>query len=106
MDLYALLQTTANELDSTKILLTVSLSDLRQFAIDTIEETRRQLFPLYLKQEEDGLIPKSKVCEMLGIKNTSVWNLVKKGKLEVITVNGARRYRKSDVIALIESSAK
>ena len=76
MNLYNLLQASLSDPNSPNILLTVSLSDLHQFVVDTIDATRDRLLPLFMKAEEDRLLTKAEVCAKLGIKPTSVWNLV------------------------------
>lgn len=103
LNLFDLLQASTSDPDSPNILLTVSLADLHQLVVDTIESTRERLLPIFMKQEEDRLLTKKEVCAKLGIKETSVWNLTKKGKLNPSTVNNSPRYRLSEVNAIIES---
>ena len=81
----------------------MSLADLHQLVVDTIDATRDRLLPIFLKSEEDRLLSKKEVCAKLGIKETSVWNLTQKGLLTPVKVNGSTRYRQSEVNAIIES---
>lgn len=46
MNLYNLLQASLSDPNSPNILLTVSLSDLHQLVVDTIDATRDRLLPL------------------------------------------------------------
>ncbi len=101
MDLYSLLQNTQNSPDAPCINISVSLADLHQLVVETIDATRDRLLPLFIKAEEDRLLTKKEVCAKLGIKETSVWNLTQKGQLTPVKVNGSTRYRLSEVNAIL-----
>lgn len=103
MNLYNLLQASLSDSNSPSILLTVSLADLHQLMVDTIDATRERLLPLFMKASEDRLLSKEEVAKQLGIGLTSVYNLTKKGKLTAVKVNGATRYRQSEVSAIMDS---
>ncbi len=103
VNLYNLLQASLSDPNSPSILLTVSLADLHQLVVDTIDATRERLLPLFMKASEDRLLSKDEVAKQLGIGLTSVHNLTKKGKLTVVKVNGATRYRQSEVSAIMDT---
>lgn len=103
VNLYNLLQASLSDSNSPNILLTVSLADLHQLVIDTIDATRERLLPLFMKASEDRLLSKEEVAKQLGIGLTSVYNLAKKGKLTAVKVNGATRYRQSEVSAIMDT---
>ena len=103
VNLYNLLQASLSDSNSPSILLTVSLADLHQLVVDTIDATRERLLPLFMKASEDRLLSKDEVAKQLGIGLTSVHNLTKKGKLTVVKVNGATRYRQSEVSAIMNT---
>lgn len=103
MNLYNLLKASLSDSNSPNILLTVSLADLHQLMVDTIDATRERLLPLFMKASEDRLLSKEEVAKQLGIGLTSVYNLTKKGKLTAVKVNGATRYRQSEVSAIMDS---
>lgn len=103
VNLYNLLQASLSDSNSPSILLTVSLADLHQLVVDTIDATRERLLPLFMKASEDRLLSKEEVAKQLGIGLTSVYNLTKKGKLTAVKVNGATRYRQSEVSAIMDS---
>lgn len=103
VNLYNLLKASLSDSNSPNILLTVSLADLHQLMVDTIDATRERLLPLFMKASEDRLLSKDEVAKQLGIGLTSVHNLTKKGKLTVVKVNGATRYRQSEVSAIIDA---
>lgn len=103
MNLYNLLKASLSDSNSPNILLTVSLADLHQLMVDTIDATRERLLPLFMKASEDRLLSKEEVAKQLGIGLTSVYNLTKKGKLTAVKVNGATRYRQSEVSAIMDT---
>ena len=78
MNVYSLLQASATDPVSPNILLNVTLADLHQLVVDTIDATREKLLSIYMKSEEDRLLTKKEVCSQLGIGETSVWNLTKR----------------------------
>lgn len=105
MNLYSLLQAAEADSSAPNILVSVPLADLRQLVIDTIDATRERLLPLFMKTEEDRLLTKKEVCSQLGIGETSVWNLTKRGKLTPVKVNRNTRYRQSEVTAILNSKS-
>lgn len=105
MNLNSLLQAAEADPSAPNILVSVPLADLRQLVIDTIDATRERLLPLFMKAEEDRLLTKKEVCVQLGIGETSVWNLTKRGKLTPIKVNNSTRYRQSEVTAILNSKS-
>ena len=104
MNLYSLLQASASDPISPNILLNVTLADLHQLVVDTIEATRDRLLPVLIEQEnQKGLLKREEAMKLLGVGSTTLHNLVKAGKLEKVKINGATRYRRSDILDLIES---
>ena len=103
VNLYNLIKASLSDSNSPNILLTVSLADLHQLMVDTIDATRERLLPLFMKASEDRLLSKEEVAKQLGIGLTSVYNLTKKGKLTAVKVNGATRYRQSEVSAIMDT---
>ena len=58
MNLYSLLQASATDPVSPNIFINVTLADLYQLVVDTIDATREKLLPIYMKSEEDRLLTK------------------------------------------------
>ena len=106
ISLFTLLESANADSNAPNIVLQVTLADLRQLMVDTIDATRERLLPLFMKAEEDRLLTKNEVCEKLGIKPTSVWNLTKRGKLTPIKVNNSTRYRQSEVNDLLNAKSR
>ncbi|WP_300776490.1 helix-turn-helix domain-containing protein [uncultured Akkermansia sp.] len=103
MNLYTLLQATLSDPSSPNIVLNVTLADLHQLVVDTIDATRERLLPILMKAEEDRLLTKKEVYAQLGIGETSVWNFTKRGKLTPVKVNNSVRYRQSEVSDILNS---
>ena len=103
--LYTLLESLKSDSSAPNIVLIVTLADLHQLVVDTIDATRDRLLPLFMKAEEDRLLTKAEVCAKLGIKPTSVWNLVQKGKLTAIKVGRSSRYKLSEVNEYLKSKS-
>ena len=105
MKLYSLLESLDSGPNAPNILIHVSLADLRQLVVDTIDATRERLLPLFIRAEEDKLLTKKEVATLLNICETSVWKLVKQGKLTSVNVGRSVRDRKSEVTDLLNSGA-
>ncbi len=105
VNLYSLLQASLSDSNSPNILIPVSIADLHQLVVDTIEATRERLLPMFMQAAEERLLAKEEVAKQLGIGLTSVYNLTKKGKLTPVKVNGATRYRQSEVTELIHAKS-
>ena len=58
VNLYNLIKASLSDSNSPNILLTVSLADLHQLMVDTIDATRERLLPLFMKASEDRLLSK------------------------------------------------
>ena len=72
LNLYSLLQASASDPVSPNVLLNVTLVDLHQLVVDTIDATHEKLLPIYMKSEKDRLLTEKEVCSQLGIGETSV----------------------------------
>ena len=104
LNLYFLLQASASDPISPNLLLNVILADLHQLVVDTIDATRERVLPIYMKSEEDHLLTKKEVFSQLGIGETSVWNLTKRGRLTAVKVGKSARYQQSEVTAILNST--
>ena len=75
LSLFEILQAYTTDPDSPNILLTVSLTDLHQLVVDTIDATRERLLPLYMEAEKDKALTKKEVADQLGVCETTVYNM-------------------------------
>lgn len=62
--------------------------------------------PTASSQQADRLLRANEVAEMLAISTRLVWRFRSEGKLPVVKIAGASRFRLSDVQHLMESDRK
>lgn len=101
--LYSLLDSLSRDANAPNIVLNVTLADLRQLMVDTIDAMRERLLPIFMKAEEDKLLTPKEVADRLGICCTSVHNLKVKGSLTPVKVGRSTRYRLSEVNELLNT---
>ncbi len=101
--LYSLLESLNRDANTPNIVLNVTLADLRQLMVDTIDATRERLLPIFMKAEEDKLLTAKEVADKLSICSTSVHNLKVKGSLTPVKVGRSTRYRQSEVNELLNA---
>lgn len=101
--LYSLLESLTRDANAPNIVLNVTLADLRQLMVDTIDAMRERLLPIFMKAEEDKLLTAKEVADKLGICGTSVHNLKVKGSLTPVKVGRSTRYRQSEVNDLLNA---
>lgn len=103
LSLFEILQAYTADPASPNILLTVSLTDLHQLVVDTIEATRERLLPIFMEAEKDKPLTKKQAAEQLGVCETTVWNMVQSGKLHTFKVNGSTRYSQREIRDIINA---
>lgn len=103
LSLFEILQASSSDHDSPNILIPVSLSDLHQLVVDTIEATRERLLPLFMEAEKDRPLTKKEVAEQLGICETTVYNMTREGKLHPFKIHGSTRYSQREVRGIINA---
>ena len=58
------------------------------------------------KEPEERLLPQKQVCEMLGISRATLWRMCQAGGLRpVVLFHGNKKFRKSDIVALMTGEA-
>lgn len=100
MDLNRLLKTENN------ISVSVGLNDLREWHKEVIADTRRELEESVVNEKAERYLTVKQVVEMLNVDQTTLWRWNKKGYLKHIEFGGGRRYKLSEVRALINGGAK
>lgn len=97
-----------NEILKTGVNLTVSIgvTELREWHKEVISETRRELEQAVLSDKAESYPTVKQVAEMLNVDNTTLWRWNKKGYLKTIEFGGGRRYKMSDVKAIMNGGAK
>lgn len=88
--------------ESCNVTIAISLTDLKQFAIDIIESTKKELEDVVIAEKAETYPSPKKVCEILDIDLSTLWRWNKRGYLCHIEVGGKRRYKMSDVYAILK----
>lgn len=83
------------------ITLAVTLSDLKAFHKEVIADTKRELEEIVISEKVETYPSPKQVCDILNVDLSTLWRWAKKGYLAPIEVGGKRRYRMSDVKAIL-----
>ena len=86
--------------------ITISLKDLQIWHKDVIEDTERKLKAVVIAGNTETYLSPKQVSERLEVNLSSLWAWNKKGYLVHSSVGGKRRYKMSDVKALLEGRSK
>ena len=87
--------------ESGNVTIAFSLVDLKQFAVDIIESTKRELEDVVIADKAETYPSPKRVCEILDVDASTLWRWNKRGYLCPAEVGGKRRYRMSDVNAIL-----
>lgn len=92
-----------NEIIKTGVNLTVAvgINELREWHKEVIEDTRRELEEIVLSDKMETYPTVKQVSEILNVDITTLWRWNKKGYLKTIEFGGGRRYKMSEVKALL-----
>lgn len=83
------------------ITFSIGISELREFHKEVIEDTRRKLEEIVLSDKAETYPKPKQVSEILNVDLTTLWRWNKKGYLKTIEFGGGRRYKMSEVKALM-----
>ncbi len=91
------------EILKTGVNLTVSISinDLREWQKEAIENTKRELEEVVLSDKAETYPTPKQVSQILQVDLTTLWRWNKKGYLVPMEIGGKRRYKMSEVKALL-----
>jgi len=92
--------------ESGNVTIAVSLTDLEQFAVDLIEATKRDLEEVVISNKTETYPTPKQVCEILSVDASTLWRWNKRGYLCPAMVGGKRRYKMSDVKAILNGGRK
>ena len=87
--------------ESGNITIAVSLTDLKQFAVEIIESTKRDLEEVVISDKAETYPSPKQVCEILDVDLSTLWRWNKRGYLCSSEVGGKRRYKMSEVKAIL-----
>ena len=87
--------------ESGNVTIAVSLVDLKQFAVDIIESTKKELEDVVIADKAETYPSPKRVCEILDVDLSTLWRWNKRGYLCPAEVGGKRRYKMSEVNAIL-----
>ena len=90
-----------NLIKEGNITISVSANDLKEFALDIIQQTKRELEDLVIAQKSEAYVSRQRACEMLDVDATTMWRWAKRNYLVPATVGGKKRYKMSDINKLL-----
>ena len=82
--------------------LTITASDLKDFAALLIAETKEQLEQEISDSKAETYLSSEKVMEMMEISKTTLWRWKQRGYLVPVRIGGNDRYRLSDIQKIVE----
>ena len=82
--------------------LTITASDLKEFAALLIAETKEQLEQEISDSKAETYLSSEKVMEMMEISKTTLWRWKQRGYLVPVRIGGNDRYRLSDIQKIAE----
>jgi hypothetical protein len=83
--------------------VSVGIADLREFALDIILQTKRELEDLVIAQKSEAYVSRQRACEMLDVDSTTLWRWAKRNYLVPATVGGKKRYKMSDINKILNN---
>jgi ribosomal protein L17 len=86
--------------------ITLGAKDLREFADHLITATRRELEAAVISDKVESYLSPKQVSEKLSVDLSTLWLWNKKGYLTHSSVGGKRRYKLSEVMALLNKKTK
>jgi len=81
--------------------LSIKIKDLKEFADYLIEKTKSELEEIVISEKAETYPTVKQVSEILHVDIVTLWRWNKKGYLKTIEFGGGRRYKMSDVKALL-----
>lgn len=83
------------------ISVSVEIEDLLKFANVLIENTKRELEEAITKEKNEKQLSPKEVSEILGVDLSTLWRWQRRGYLVPVEIGGKRRYKMSEVKALL-----
>ena len=88
-------------LNETNITVSVGLTDLKEFAKDMIQQTKRELEDLVVAQKSETYMTRQQTSEMLSVDLSTLWRWEKRNYLIPVCVGGQKRYKMTDINRLL-----
>jgi len=99
MDIQEILKTGAN------FTVSIGINDLRSWHSEVIASTKAELEEIVLTDKAESYPTVKQVSEMLSVDLSTLWRWNKKGYLKHIEFGGGRRYKMSEVKALMNGGS-
>lgn len=90
----------------TNLTVSIGINDLRQWHKEVIADTKRELEEIVISDKAESYPTVKQVSEMLNVDTSTLWRWNKKGYLKTIEFGGGRRYKMSEVKAILNGSSK
>lgn len=87
---------------ATNLTVSIGIKDLRDWHYEVISSTKKELEEIVLSDKAETYPTPKQVSEMLNVDLTTLWRWNKKGYLKTIEFGGGRRYKMSEVKAIME----
>lgn len=88
-------------LESGNVTISVSLSDLNDFAKSLVETSKQELEKQITEANTETYLTTDQTSKMLNVDRSTLWRWHKKKYLCHIEVGGMRKYRKSDINTIL-----
>ena len=92
--------------NGSKVTIAVSIEDLKDFASDLIDRTKRELEQAVISDKAETYPSPQQVAKILGIDLVTLWRWKNRGYLVPVEIGGKRRYIMSKVKALLNGGRK
>jgi excisionase family DNA binding protein len=86
--------------------VSIGINDLRQWHNEVISSTKKELEEIVLNDKMETYPTPKQVAEILQCDLTTLWRWAQKGYLKPIEVGGKRRYKMSEVKAILNGDRK
>ena len=81
----------------------ISTEDLDLLAVKILDHAKKDLESAIIESNEDRLLSTKEAMAILGVNRTTLWRWDQKNYLNPIEVGGLRKYRFSDIKALMQA---
>lgn len=85
----------------TNFTVSIGINDLRDWHKEVISSTKKELEEIVLSDKAESYPTVKQVSEMLNVNASTLWRWNQKGYLKTIEFGGGRRYKLSQVKALM-----
>lgn len=75
---------------------------LQKFAEKVVNETCMRLQAIMGSQDGDCYISRKTASQMLDVDESTIWRLVKKGRIKSYQIGGNTRYKRSEIEKIVE----